>query len=59
MIELGLPRSMIRVSENYDGHRFESTYPNEILRFLWNALGYGELKEAGNYLDRPKPGTFT
>ena len=59
MIELGMPTSKISLSENYDKHAFEKTYPKEILTFLWNALEYGELKEAGDWEASPSPGTFT
>ena len=59
MIALGMPEENIDMNEYTNRHRFEKTYPEEILSFLWSNLGYGELKEAGNWRSNPSPGTFT
>ena len=29
-----------------------------MLRFIWSTLGYGELKEPGDWQASPSPGTF-
>ena len=43
-----MPADKITLSRNDEGHAFINTYPKDILSFLWDALDYGELKEAGD-----------
>ena len=43
-----MPADKITLSRNDERHAFIDTYPKDILSFLWDALDYGELKEAGD-----------
>ena len=40
---------------DYNGHAFGPTRPYDIMSFLWNALDYGELQDAGDDV----PGSYT
>ena len=48
MSELEDPEDFLGYSENRHGHRFLNSYVDEFLKFLWPALGFGELKPKGN-----------
>jgi hypothetical protein len=43
-----MPADKVNLSRNNEGHAFKNTYPEDILSFLWDALDYGELQEAGD-----------
>ena len=49
MIALGMPEDNIDKEGYTNKHAFDKTSPEEMLSFLWSTLGYGELKEAGNW----------
>ena len=49
MIALGMPEDNIDMETYRNGHAFDNSSPEEMLSFLWPTLGYGELKEAGNW----------
>ena len=53
MLAVGLPEEYIGINEYKNGHKFDDDYPQEILSFLWSSLGYGEIKEPGNWKDNP------
>ena len=54
-----MPEENIDIKKYKNGHKFDKTYPQEILSFLWSSLGYGELNEPGKWKDKPSHGTFT
>ena len=39
-----------------DGHGFKNNYPEEILTFLWRALGYGEIQPGTDWEATPAQG---
>ena len=59
MIALGMPEGNIDMEAYTDKHGFANTSPEEMLSFLWSTLGYGEIKEAGNWKAQPSPGEYT
>ena len=44
-----MPEDNIDIQTYTDGHAFSNERPEEILRFLWSTLEYGELKEPDNW----------
>ena len=56
-LELGIPSDKVTLSRDTSKHGFKDTYPQEMLKFLWKELDYGELQEAGN--DRTKGTVYT
>ena len=39
----GDPGQNLKFSSKPDGHEFEKEYAEEMLSFLWEKLGYGEI----------------